>query len=307
MRCIGTFLLLLGFFTYPRALVGDPIKIVATLPDLADLAHVVGGDEVEITTLARGSEDPHLVDARPSMVVKLRKAALLLLIGMDLDMWVRALTDIAGNRDIVYGGKGYIDCSIGLEPLQVPTAKIDGASGDIHLYGNPHYNLDPKSAVFITKNILDALVRVAPNKKGMFEKNRNDYLKMLDMKITQWESELGAIKEKKMITYHDSWPYFAKRFGIEIVDTIEPKPGIPPSPAHLSGLLKVIAERNVKVILRSDYHSSSATDFLEKHAKIKVVIMPQGVGGVSGADTFIHFFDYVVSHLAKAFGGGASK
>ncbi len=281
---------------------GNKIQIVATTPDLADLAKAVGGEHVEVFSLSRGDQDPHWVDPRPSMITRVRKADLLLLVGMDLDTWVRALTDSAGNKNILYGSLGYVDCSVGLSPLQVPTGKVDGATGDIHIYGNPHYTLDPHSAQWITQNILKGLIGVSPSKKDIFQKNRETYLLMLDQKIIEWKKMLSRIKNRKILTYHDSWRYFANCFDFEIVGNVEMKPGIPPSPVHLLKLIHRVRTQAVAAIFLSDFHSPSPAEYLHRQTGVRLITLPQSSGGRVGSDTYVQFFDELVKQLLAELG-----
>ncbi len=293
---LGTAFLSLGSYTYGA----EKINVVTTTTDLADLVKVVGGERVKVISLSKGNQDPHFVEPKPSMVLELKKADMLVKIGMDLDMWVDGLIAAARNSKIIYGAKGYVDASVGIERLEVPKEKIDGSMGDIHIYGNPHYQTDPASARPMTKNILDGLCRISPQNCQYFKDNRQKYLKKLDEKIDTWTTMMTEFKGSNIVTYHNSWPYFARRFGLNVVEHIEPKPGIPPSPAHLSKLIKVMREKEVKVILIEPYFPLKGCKMVAEKTGAKILIFPPSVGGVKEAGTFLELFDYNINQLVKA-------
>jgi ABC-type Zn uptake system ZnuABC Zn-binding protein ZnuA len=234
------------------------------------------------------------------MVISLKKADMLVKMGMDLDMWVDGLIAAARNSKIIYGAKGYIDASVGIDRLEVPKEKIDGSMGDIHIYGNPHYQTDPVSANPMTKNILEGLCQISPKDCRYFKHNRQEYLKRLDEKIGTWATQMANFKGNNIVTYHNSWPYFARRFGLKVVDNIEPKPGIPPSPAHLASLIKIMKEKKVKVILVEPYFPLKGCKMVAEKTGAKVLIFPPSVGGVKEAKTYLELFDYNVNQIVKA-------
>ena len=286
----------LGSYTYG----GEKINVVTTTTDLADIVKVVGGDKVKVVSLSTGSQDIHSVDPKPSMVIQLKKADMLVKMGMDLDMWVDGLISAARNSKVIYGAKGYIDASIGIERLEVPKGKIDAGMGDIHIYGNPHYQTDPASANPMTKNILDGLCRISPENCKYFKQNREEYIKMLNEKVDGWTAMLLKFKGSNIVTYHNSWPYFARRFGLNVVEHIEPKPGIPPSPAHLAKLINVMKEKGVKAILVEPYFPLKGCQMVAEKTGAKILIFPPSVGGVKEANTYLELFDYDINRLVKA-------
>ncbi len=279
---------------------GERINVVTTTTDLADIVKVVGGDKIKVVSLSTGSQDIHSVDPRPSMVIQLKKADMLVKMGMDLDMWVDGLISAARNPRVIYSAKGYVDASIGVERLEVPKGKIDASMGDIHIYGNPHYQTNPANAIPITKNVLDGLCRIAPRDSEYFKHNRDEYLKKLEEKMVIWDREMAKFRGSNIVTYHNSWPYFANRFGLNIVDHIEPKPGIPPSPAHLSKLINVMRAKKVRVILVEPYFPLKGCQIIAEKTGAKILIFPPSVGGVKGIDTFLELFEYNVNQLVKA-------
>ena len=276
------------------------IKIVTTTSDLASLAKEVGKDRVEVDSLSQGTRDPHFIEVRPSMVMKLKDADLVILVGMELDIWVQSLIDASRNSQIRYGESGYLDASVGIEKLEVPFGKIDASMGDVHPYGNPHYWLDPENAKIIASNIARRLSILAPAEKECFQTNLNEFNKKIEEKISFWRKKLFPLKGKEIITYHRSWPYFARRFGITIACEIEPKPGIPPSPAHLADVINKVKDEGIQVILMEVFYDEKPAKFISAETGAKVVMVPNSVGGVKEASDYFSLMDIIVERLAKA-------
>ncbi|MBI5573380.1 MAG: zinc ABC transporter substrate-binding protein [Elusimicrobia bacterium] len=276
------------------------INVVTSTEDLADLIKVVGGEKVNVVSLSKGSQDPHYVEPRPSMVILLKKADMVVRIGMDLDIWVDSLIAASRNSRIIYGAVGYVDTSVGLERLEIPTGKIDGSMGDIHIYGNPHYWLDPENAKVITKNVLNGLAKLSRGAPTYFENNRTEYLKKLEAKINALQEKLKPYKGTKIVTYHNSWPYFAKRFGLGIVGFVEPKPGIPPNPSHIAALIEKMKKEKVKIIVVEPYFSQKAPKTIASETGTKIVILLPSVDEKKGIKTFIDLFEYNINKLIDA-------
>lgn len=280
-------------------LAAKEIFVVTTTEDLADLVKAVGGDKVKVVSLSYGYQDPHLVEPRPSMVVHLKKADMLVKIGMDLDIWVDSLVAASRNSKIVYGAKGYVDASVGIYRLEVPQGKVDASMGDIHIYGNPHYWLDPENAKIITKNILDGLCRVSPENAEYFVNSRNRYLEKLDKAIKTWQKKLEPYKGMKVVTYHNTWSYFVNRFGLEVIATVEPKPGIPPSPAHLNSLINLMKKEKPVMILHEVFYPKKTSEMVAKETQTRLVVLPTSVGGVKEVKDYISLFDYIVDSITS--------
>lgn len=234
---------LLGLFQLAPALAKENIAVVTTLPDLAAIAKEIGQEKVTVEMLVKPGQDPHHIEVLPSYMMKLRKADIFLIIGMDLDMWAYALRDGSRNGKLLF-----VDCSQEINRLEIPTGEVNPSHGDIHLYGNPHYWLDPENGRFIARSVQKSLTQISPENETYFAKNLQEFERKLDQKIAVWKSVLEPFKNQKLIFYHNSWPYFLRRFGLSAAAFIEPKPGIPPSPAHIAFLLKLIQEQNIKVI-----------------------------------------------------------
>ncbi|MEW6685810.1 MAG: metal ABC transporter substrate-binding protein [Candidatus Edwardsbacteria bacterium] len=292
--------LMMGYLLPGLVLATDKLEVVTATSDLADFVKAVGGDKVKVVSLSNGSQDPHFIEPRPSMVMQVKKADVLVRIGMDLDLWVQSLIEASRNSKVMYGGPGYLDASRKIEKLEVPTGKIDASMGDIHLYGNPHYWLDPENAKPILGSIVKKLCEMLPSESEYFNKNYEEYLRILDSAIAKWEEEMKPYAGAKIVTYHNSWPYFTKRFRLEIIGCVEPKPGIPPTPSHIVSLVKKIKEEKVKVIIMEPYFNLKVTEKIAKDSGAKVVVLPPSVGGIQGANTYLHLFEYNIGKLAES-------
>lgn len=274
----------------------DKIKVITTLTDLASLTQAVGGDRVDVEALVKGTQDPHQIELLPSYMVKLRNADLFVIIGMDLEMWAYPLRDGSRNAKLLL-----VDCSTNIERLEVPTYKVDPSHGDIHLYGNPHYWLDPENGKVIMQAIFEGLVKVSPENYAYFENNMTAYSQKLDEKIKEWQTRAETLKGKQVIFFHNSWPYFNRRFGIEAANFIEPKPGIPPSPSHTARLIQQVKEQGIKVIAKEPFFDDRVPKMISRQTGAKLVVLPTSVGGVPEVKDYIGLFDYIVEALVKAF------
>jgi zinc/manganese transport system substrate-binding protein len=280
------------------------IKVVCTLPTLSSITKEIGGDKVEVITLAPGDRDPHYVEPRPSMVVNLRDADLLVKVGMDLDMWVDALVDASRNTKIMWGSPGYVDCSVGIKKLEVPKGRVSMKEGEIHIYGNPHYWLSPDNGEIIAKNILAGLLRVAPSgDKEYFKKRADSFISRLREKAKEWKEELRPYKGTKFVSYHRSFSYFAKYFELDYFGTLEPKPGIPPSTAHIANLINDMKSEGVKLILLETYYPRKFADMVAKETGAKVVVVPTAVGAMKEADNYFSLFDVIINRIKGALKG----
>jgi ABC-type Zn uptake system ZnuABC Zn-binding protein ZnuA len=280
------------------------ISIVAATPDLADIAKQVGGDRVSVYSIAKPNQDLHMIEPRPSDVSRIARADLVVRVGMDLDLWLDALMNAAGNGRVNRGGRGYVDASVGIQRLEVPREQITGASGDIHVYGNPHYWLDPLNGEIISGNILDGLKRVSPADGNYFEKNRNAFLANLRAAMRRWQEKLAPYKGCKIVNYHDAWPYFVRRFNLKVLGCIEPKPGIPPTASHIASLIeRVKAEKQPVVIADAAFYPDQAAKTIAARTGAKFVVIPSSVGGAKGADNFLSLFDHIVDGLVRGFSG----
>jgi zinc/manganese transport system substrate-binding protein len=278
------------------------VSVVAATPDLADIAKQVGGNRVSVYSIARANQDLHMIEPRPSDVLKVKRADLVVRVGLDLDSWMDALLNAAANGRVNRGASGYVDASVGIRKLEVPREQITGASGDIHVFGNPHYWLDPLNGEIISKNILEGLKRVSPADAGYFEKNHKSFVAELRTAVQRWQQKLGPYRGRKLVIYHDAWPYFVGRFGLKVLGCIEPKPGIPPTASHVASLIEQIrAEKQGVVIADAAFYPDKASKTIAARTGAQFVIIPCSVGGTKGADSYIAMFDCIVDTLAKGF------
>ena len=276
------------------------IRVVTTTTDLKALVEAVGGEDVEVVSLTKGYQDLHNVTIKPSHIRKLFRADLFVRVGLDLDFWGDRLLDNSRNSRIALGAPGYVDASRGVPLLELPTAPVSRAAGDIHIFGNPHYWLDPENAKTITANILTGLERVAPEQSGTFRKNRKQFLADMDNAMNTWRKQMEPYRGTKVVTYHRTWSYFARRFGLDVVGYVEPKPGVPPSAAHLRGLIERMKDDNVRLILLPPYFGRKTPEFLAQEVGAKVLVLPPSVEGTSDVRTYFDLFDYIVKSLVEA-------
>ena len=276
------------------------IRVVATLTDLADLTRNVGGEYVEVRSLATGIEDTPGVPLKPSFVPLLNRADLVVLVGFDCEhAFLPALLEASKNPRILVGKPGYVDCSKGVSPMDVPKS-TDHSEGDVHAYGNPHYLLDPVLAKSAVQNICDALVAVAPDHAADFTKNRDAYFAKLDAKIVEWKTALESYKGTKFVSYHEHWPYFAARFGLVYYGTIELKPGVDPTPRHIENLIAAMKVDHVPLVVREPQFPEKVPALIAKDAGAKLVKLPIMPGGVPNTETYIAEMDYIVTTIADA-------
>jgi zinc/manganese transport system substrate-binding protein len=274
------------------------VDVMAANQDLAWVTQAVGGNQVSVDYLARGDQDPHHIEPRPSQVARLAHAKLLVRIGMDLDLWLDALIRAAGNGQVSPGGKGYVDASRGIRALEVPSGKLDPSKGDIHVYGNPHYMMAPNNVRIVARNVADGLERVDPGNRATYEGNFNSLMTRVAEGVKRWAAKMAPDRGKPVVTYHKSLIYFLNEFGLREAGNVEPKPGLEPTPGHISALAAEMKQAGVKVILAESYRSRRFTDLLARESGAKVVVIPGGVGGERGIDDYFAFMDAVVNRVA---------
>ncbi len=279
------------------------LNVVVTTPDLAAIAREVGGDKTEITTLARPTEDPHFVDAKPSFIVKLNRADALLEGGAELEVgWLPTLVQGARNEKIQTGQPGRILGNQGIAMREVPTT-LDRSQGDIHAAGNPHYLVDPENVKIVAQHLAAAFGQLDAANGGFYSANASKFIAALDAKLAGWQAQLAPFKGQHVVAYHNSWVYFAERFGFKIDLFLEPKPGIPPSPAHLASIITKMKEEKARVIIVDPYLNRKTAETVARSTDATVVDVAQFPGGVKGTDGgYIALMDYLVNSLAKAMG-----
>jgi zinc/manganese transport system substrate-binding protein len=280
------------------------IRVVTTSPDLADMTRQVGGDLVDVTSLATGVEDVHAVPMKPSFAVTLNRADVVILMGLEMEhAFLPALLEASRNPKIQRDQPAYIDCSVYVTPLEVPT-RLDRSLGDIHPMGNPHFNLDPVNAKNIVRAIVEGLSRNYPEHAATFKKNGDAYTAKLDEAIARWQREAAPLKGKKVVTYHPDLIYFAERFGMIQFGTIEIRPGIDPTPAHVADLIERMRQSKVDLVIRELHYPAGLASTVAQATGAKLVELPTMVRGVPEAKDYISFVDYNVRTLVNAVKGG---
>jgi zinc/manganese transport system substrate-binding protein len=291
--------LIFTLFTQP-AIATAKLFVVTTTPDLAAIAREVGGDKVEVESLALGTQDAHFVDAKPSFIVKLNRADLYVKRGLDLEVgWAPVLEKGARNANVLLGGVGYVDASTGISPLEVPGA-VSREMGDVHPAGNPHYQLDPANATIVARNIVDGLARIDVAHRSYYEQRLADFAHRVDERLAGWRQALAAYRGTKIVTYHKSWDYFAARFGLEIIGTMEPKPGVAPSPAHLAQLITLMQAEHCTLIIKEPFYPENLTRLVGDKTGATVLTLPDAPGGAPGTEDYFSFIDHDVKQVATA-------
>lgn len=276
------------------------LNVVATLPDFGSLAREIGGDKIDLVVLAKATEDPHFVDARPSFVVSLRNADLLIDGGAELEIgWLPPLLQNARNPKIEVGKPGRVQASQGIRLMNVP-ASVTRAAGDVHALGNPHFTVDPIIAKAIAQHIAQSFAALDSANAAFYEGNYKQFENTINAKLQEWGASMLPFKEQHVAAYHDSWPYFAHRFGINIDIFLEPKPGIPPSPSHLTEVIAQMKAQHVRAVIVEPYHDRRIAEKVASATGATVVEFSQFPGGISGTDSYVKLIDTLISRLAAA-------
>ncbi|HEY7515257.1 MAG TPA: metal ABC transporter substrate-binding protein [Vicinamibacteria bacterium] len=279
------------------------LNVVATTEDLASLAREVGGDRIKVEAIARGYQDPHYVEAKPSFIQKLISADLLVAVGRDLEIgWLGPLVTQSRNAKIQPGAEGYLDASLTARILEIPTGQITRAMGDVHPAGNPHYWLDPGNGRKIAQALREKLSKMSPGDAAFFASRFADFDGRLREAEKRWDAAMAPYKGTKVVTYHRSWPNFCERFGLEVIGYVEPRPGIPPSPSHTLDLIQEMKRLQVKVLLVEPYFDLKTPDSIGRETGAKVLVLLPSVGGEKGVASYIDLFDYDVKLLVSALG-----
>ncbi|HJQ11909.1 MAG TPA: metal ABC transporter substrate-binding protein [Gemmatimonadaceae bacterium] len=278
------------------------LKVVATTPDLASVAREIGGDKVNVVALAKPTEDPHFVDAKPSFIVTLNRADALIEGGAELELgWLPPLLENSRNSRVAAGAPGRIVASEGIRLLEIPTS-FDRSKGDIHSLGNPHFMIDPAAAKVVARNIATHFVQLDPKNAATYNANLARFNSRLDAKLAQWQQELAPYRGAKIVTYHRDFIYFAQRFGLSIVDELEPKPGIAPSPAHLAQVIGEMKRDNAKVILVQPFQNRKTAETVARQTGATVIDAPQQPGAASNTSSYFDNMDNLVHAIARALG-----
>jgi len=277
------------------------LKVVTSTTDLYDIAKAVGGDRITATHIGEGYQDPHFIEAKPSFVLRLRSADVWAFVGLDLEIgWMNLLLDGARNPKIRKGAPGYLDVSTVVPVLDRPRGNVDRSMGDVHPLGNPHYWLDPENARRIARLFEAKFTQLDPANAAVYDRNERVFEERLNAAEKGWQSDLATIRGKPVVAWHTSWHYFATYNKMNIVAYMEPKPGVPPSPAHLYSVIQTVKRTGAKAIVMEPFYDRKVADLVAKQTGIKVLILPPSVGGAKGIDDYIQLMKYDMSQLANA-------
>jgi ABC-type Zn uptake system ZnuABC Zn-binding protein ZnuA len=302
------FALTASVMTATVAPAGAAIKVVTTTDDLAALVQEVGGDRVQVEALARGYQDPHFVEPKPSFILKLYSADLLVVVGRELEVsWLPALITQSRNARIQAGGPRYLDASLTAKILDIPAGQVTRAMGDVHPMGNPHYWLDPDNGLLIAAGIQRKLAEISPADAAYFAGRYADFEKRLKAAAARWHAAMAPYRGVKVVTYHRSWPNFAEEFGLDVIDYVEPKPGIPPSPSHVLTLIERMKREQVKLILVEPYFDLQTPNRIARDTGATVLVLMPSVGGTKEIRTYLDLFDYDINLLAAALKATAAR
>jgi len=294
-------LLLLALLS-PSLAEAKKLNVVTATTDMAALTQEVGGDKVNVESLAKGYQDPHFVEAKPSFLLKLRQADLLISVGLQLEIgWLPPLITQSGNSKIQVGAAGYLDASQFAEILEIPQGTVTRAEGDVHPLGNPHYWLDPDNGRRIAKGIAAKLADMDPADADYFQQRFQDFDKRLTAAEQKWDAEMKPYRGRKVVTYHRSFPNFAKHFGLNVIGYVEPRPGIPPTPSHTLELIQLMKRENCKVVLVEPYFDLKTPQSIGRETGAQVVVYLPSVGGEKQVTNYFELFDYDIALLIKAF------
>jgi ABC-type Zn uptake system ZnuABC Zn-binding protein ZnuA len=298
----SSFALVFALLSPVGANADSKIRIMTAITDLASLAQEIGGDKVDVESIARGYQDPHYVDPKPSFLLKLSKAELLIVVGLELEIgWLPPLITQSSNPRIQVGAPGYLDASRFAKILEIPTGQVTRAEGDVHPLGNPHYWLDPDNGLRIAKGIETKLSEMRPHAAAYFAQRYDAFEQRLKQSDQQWLAQMKPYAGRKVVTYHRSWPNFAEHFGLNVVGYVEPRPGIPPSPQHTVELIGLMKRDGVKIIIVEPYFDLKTPNSIARETGGRVVVLMPSVGGEKEITDYFKLFDYDIAKLKKAF------
>ncbi|MCH7978377.1 MAG: zinc ABC transporter substrate-binding protein [Acidobacteria bacterium] len=297
----GVTILLLLLVTAPVPSKAQTLNVMTTTQDLASLVREVGGDRVKVEAIARGYQDPHFVQAKPSFLLKLNRADLLVLVGLQLETgWLPPLITRSRNRRIQVGAPGYLDASQSAVILQKLSGPVTRAMGDVHPMGNPHYWLDPQNGRLIAKAIQEKLTELQREDAAYFQQRYEDFERRLEEAEKRWEQQMAALQGTEVVTYHNSWPNFMERFGLQVAGYVEPKPGIPPSPRHILELIRQMRQDGIKAIIVEPYFDLKTPQAIARQTGAEVLVLLPSVGGVPEVTNYFQLFDYNIRLLTEA-------
>jgi len=292
----------------PGASAWAELHIVTTTTDLGSMARAIGKDRVHVESICRGVQDPHFVQARPSYMVTLSQADLLISVGLELEIgWLPALVRGARNPDINPGRRGSLEAASVITPIDVPRGPVDRSRGDIHPLGNPHFWLDPRNGKLVAQAIAGRMAELDPENAAFFRENLRSWTARIDRGLVRWTRAMQPYRGTKIASYHATFNYFHARFGLEGVGYLEDRPGIPPAPAHLMDLIRIMRAAHVGVIFHESYYDRATSDLVAGRTGAKVLVLPTSVGGAPGASNYDQLIDYIVNQFVTAQSARASR
>jgi len=284
------------------------LTVIATTEDLASIAREVGGDRITVESIAKGYQDPHFVEAKPSFILKLQKADLLIVVGRELEIgWLPPLVQQSRNGRIQPGAEGYVDASAQAQILEIPQGQITRAMGDVHPLGNPHYWLDPENGKVIAREIVAKLTQFRPGDKAYVEQRLADFTNRVNDAEKRWAAMMTPYKGLKVVTYHRSFPNFTDRYGLEVIGYVEPRPGIPPSPGHTLELIQEMKRQNAKIIMVEPYFDLKTPNAIARETGARVVVLAPSVGGTKEVTDYFKLFDYDINAIVAAIKESGAK
>lgn len=294
-------LLTLFFFSLMSNTYADKkLKVVTTLEFLADWVQQIGHDQLKVDFIHDSRLDVHYFQPRPAHVLLCARADMVIIGGLDLEVWMQSLLDASRNQKIQYGAAGYVDASFGINHiLQKPAGRVDMSMGDIHPFGNPHYFHNVENVGVALENIVTGLSKNDPDNADLFRENKEEYWRKVQATFTSLKELMKPFKGTKVVTYHQSWEYFAEEFGLEIMDYVEPKPGLPPSPKHLKELIKIINQHKIQIIVKEPYYPKRPVKKLMKQTGVKMLELTNYPGGRRNARTYLENLEANVNDLIE--------
>lgn len=299
MKHLQYLFLMAALILCPRIASAAP-KIVTTTEDLADIAKNVGGNLVNVEWIASGKQDPHYIQAKPSYMVQLSRADLVVSVGLELEVgWLPSLINGARNPSIRPGKPGFLEASSAISPIDVPKGPIDRSQGDLHPFGNPHFWLDPENAKKVAKLLGARLGELDPPNRSAYGANAQRFQARIDQAMKRWQKAMAPFKGTKVVSYHRTFNYFFKRFGLSPIGYIEERPGIPPSPAHAAHLIREMQSQKVGIVFHENYFNRATSELIAKKASAKLLVLPTSVGGTSEAKNYEALIDHIVTSFVK--------
>jgi ABC-type Zn uptake system ZnuABC Zn-binding protein ZnuA len=284
----------------PEPAAEPPLRVLATLPDLWSITRAIVGDLGRVEVATRPGQNPHDLEIRPSQILLVKRAEILVRNGLEEDAWIDPVVESSGNPRLLRGSTSVIEASQGLELLKIPSGRVDRSVGDVHPSGNPHFTLDPGTIPTVSASIVQGLVRIRPDLGARLEANRREFLTRVEARFQRWREMLAPYRGARVVSYHDSWPYFYRAFGLIELGMIEDRPGVPPTPQHLVSLVRQMKEQRARVVVLESWYPPETAASVARLAGAKLVIIPQSPGAVPETADYIAHMDYVVNALAKA-------